>query len=86
MYSISSFSITLLSHCPMSVPVRPPSEKVSLEKSAQAAHSKAQILQMDCEKLQLAVTSAQRERDHEREEKESSIQERERAKAETERV
>lgn len=71
------FSSTLYERC---------SEKVSLEKTAQAAQSSNQILQMDCEKLQLAVTSAQRERDHEREEKESVIQERDRAKADTQRM
>lgn len=64
----------------------PVSEKVAVEKAAQAALIKAQILQMDCEKLQQAVTSAQRERDHEREEKEAVLQEKDRAKAETERV
>lgn len=62
------------------------SEKVSLEKTAQAAQSSNQILQMECEKLQLAMTSAQRERDHEREEKEAVIQERDRAKEEIQRM
>lgn len=62
------------------------SDKVSLEKTAQAAQSSNQMLQMDCEKLQLTVSSVQRERDHEREEKEAAVQERERAKAETQRM
>lgn len=57
-----------------------------MEKAAQTALIKAQILQMDVEKLQQAVTLAQRERDHEREEKEAVLQEKDRAKAETERV
>lgn len=62
------------------------SEKAGLEKTVQAAQSSNQILKMDCEKLQLTVTSMQRERDHEREEKEAAIQERDRAKAETQRM
>lgn len=62
------------------------SEKVNLEKTVQAAQSSSQLLQMDCEKLQLTVASVQRERDHEREEKEAAVQERDRAKAETLRV
>lgn len=57
-----------------------------MEKAVQAAQSSNQILQMDCEKLQLTVMSTQRERDHEREEKEATIQERDRAKAETQRM
>lgn len=62
------------------------SEKVSLEKSIQAAQNSNQTLQMDCEKLQLAVASMQRERDHERKEKETIGLERDRAKAETQRL
>lgn len=62
------------------------SEKASLEKTVQAAQSSNQMLKMDCEKLQLTVTSVQRERDHEREEKEAAVQERDRAKAETQRM
>lgn len=59
---------------------------MNLEKAAQAAQSSGQLLQMDCEKLQLTVASTQRERDHEREEKEAAVQERDRAKAETQRM
>lgn len=59
---------------------------MSLEKTAQAAQSSSQLLQMDCEKLQLTVAFVQRERDHEREEKEAAVQERDRAKAEALRV
>ena len=62
------------------------SEKLNLEKTVQAAQSSHQMLQMDNEKLQLAVASAQREQDHEREEKEVAIQERDRARAETQRM
>lgn len=62
------------------------SEKVNLEKEVQSAQSSSQMLQMDCEKLQLTVASVQRERDHEREEKEAAIHERDRAKAETQRM
>lgn len=62
------------------------SEKVSLEKNLHLAQSSNQMLQMDCEKLQSAVTSMQRERDHDREEKEASVQERDRAKAEIQRM
>lgn len=57
-----------------------------MEKTVQAALSSSQMLQMDCEKLQLTVLSTQRERDHEREDKEAAIQERDRAKAETQRM
>lgn len=62
------------------------SEKSSLEKSVQVALSGNQVLQMDCKKLELSVSSLQRERDHERDEKEAAVQERDRAKAETLRV
>lgn len=71
---------------PLCLCVCPLSEKMAVEKAAQTALIKAQILQMDVEKLQQAVTLAQRERDHEREEKVDALQERDRAKAETDRV
>lgn len=57
-----------------------------MTKTLQAAKSNNQLLQMDCEKLQLTVASVHRELDHEREEKEAAIQERDRAKAETQRM
>ena len=62
------------------------SGKGNLELVAQAAQSSTHMLQMDYEKLQLSVTSAQRERDHEREEREAALQERDRAKADTHRM
>lgn len=62
------------------------SEKAKLEQSVQAAESSIQMLQMESEKLQLALLAAQRERDGEREEKEAAAQERDRAKAETQRM
>lgn len=62
------------------------SEKTNLEKTLQAAQSSSQLLQMDCEKLQLSAASTQRERDHEREEKEAAIEERDRARADAQRM
>lgn len=52
----------------------------------QVTQSSNQVLQMDCKKLQLSVTSMQRERDHERDEKEVAIHERDRAKSEAQRM
>lgn len=63
-----------------------PSEKANLEKAVQALHSSNQMLQMDYEKLQLAVASAQRERDREREEKEAAIHDGERWKTEIQKM
>lgn len=51
-----------------------------------AAQNSNQTLQTDCDKLQLLLTSAQREKDHQREEKEAAILERDRAKAEVQRM
>lgn len=62
------------------------SEKAGLEKTVQVTQSSNQVLQMDCKKLQLSVTSMQRERDHERDEKEVAIHERDRAKSEAQRM
>lgn len=62
------------------------SEKANLEKAVQAAQSSRQMLQMDYEKLQLAVASVQRERDSEREEKEAALHDRERWKTEIQRM